>query len=105
MELKIISGNANRALSEAIVKKMGVKLCNADVTHFSDGESRVNINENVRGADCFIIQSTSFPVNENLMELLIISDALKRSSARRITFRLITADSPPRRWSARSICQ
>ena len=85
MELKIISGNANRALSEAIVKKLGVKLCDADVTHFSDGESRVNINENVRGADCFIIQPTSSPVNENLMELLIISDALKRSSARRIT--------------------
>jgi len=85
MELKIISGNANRALSEAIVKNLGEKLCDADVTHFSDGESKVNINENVRGADCFVIQPTSSPVNENLMELLIICDALKRSSARRIT--------------------
>ncbi len=85
MELKIISGNANRPLAEAIVKKMGAKLCDAEVTHFSDGEIRVSIKENVRGADCFIIQSTCSPVNENLMELLIISDALKRSSARRIT--------------------
>ena len=85
MEFKIISGNANKALSEAIVKKLGVKLCDAEVGRFSDAEVRVSIKENVRGADCFVIQPTSCPVNEHLMELLIICDALKRSSARRIT--------------------
>ncbi len=58
MELKIISGNANRPLSEEIAKRVGTKLCDAEVTRFSDGERRVRIKENVRGRDCFIIQPT-----------------------------------------------
>ncbi|MDR2426845.1 MAG: ribose-phosphate pyrophosphokinase [Endomicrobium sp.] len=85
MKLKIISGNANVELSKQIVQKLGVELGEAKVGHFSDGEIQVKIVDNVRGADCYIIQPTCSPVNENLMELLIIADALKRASARRIT--------------------
>lgn len=85
MELKIISGNANRALSEEIVQNLGVSLTNAVINRFSDGEIQVKIADNVRGADCFIIQPTSAPANEHIMELLIVCDALRRSSARRIT--------------------
>ena len=85
MKLKIISGNANIELSKQIVKKLGVELSEAKVGRFSDGEVQVKIVDNVRGADCYIIQPTSAPVNENLMELLIIADALKRASAKRVT--------------------
>ncbi|MCL2390051.1 MAG: ribose-phosphate pyrophosphokinase [Endomicrobia bacterium] len=85
MKLKIISGNANIELSKQIVQKLGVDLSEAKVGRFSDGEIQVKIVDNVRGADCYIIQPTSFPVNENLMELLIIADALKRASAKRVT--------------------
>ena len=85
MKLKIISGNANIELSKQIVQKLGVELSEAKVGHFSDGEIQVKIVDNVRGADCYIIQPTCSPVNENLMELLIIADALKRASAKRIT--------------------
>jgi ribose-phosphate pyrophosphokinase len=85
MELKIITGNANRPLAEAIVKELSVPLTKANVTHFSDGEIQVKIDDNVRGADCFVVQPTCYPVNENIMELLIIADALRRASARRIT--------------------
>ncbi|MGA2090042.1 MAG: ribose-phosphate pyrophosphokinase [Endomicrobiales bacterium] len=85
MELKIITGNANRQLSEEIVQHLGVTLTNAVINRFSDGEIQVKIAENVRGADCFIIQPTCAPANEHLMELLIVCDALRRSSARRIT--------------------
>jgi ribose-phosphate pyrophosphokinase len=85
MELKIISGNANRTLAEAIVKNLGVALGKTQITRFSDGEVQAKIVENVRGADCFVIQPTCAPVNENIMELLVISDALRRASARRIT--------------------
>jgi len=85
MKLKIITGNANTELSKQIVQKLGVELSEAKVGRFSDGEIQVKIVDNVRGADCYIIQPTSSPVNENLMELLIIADALKRASAKRIT--------------------
>jgi ribose-phosphate pyrophosphokinase len=85
MKLKIISGNANIELAKQISQKLGVELSEAKVGRFSDGESQVKIVDNVRGSDCFIIQSTCPSVNENLMELLIIADALKRASARRIT--------------------
>ncbi len=64
---------------------MGVELCKAQITRFSDGEIQVKVEDNVRGADCFIIQPTCSPVNENIMELLILADALRRSSAKRIT--------------------
>lgn len=83
--LQVLSGNANRALAEEICKHIGVPLGNAEVSHFSDGEIKVIINENVRGSDAFVIQSTCAPVNDNLMELLILIDALKRASADRIT--------------------
>jgi ribose-phosphate pyrophosphokinase len=85
MKLKIISGNANIELAKKITEKLGVELSEAKVDRFSDGEIQVKIVDNVRGADCFIIQPTCPSVNENLMELLIIADALKRSSAKRIT--------------------
>ncbi len=83
--LKIFTGNANRALAEEICKKMRVPLGQAEVGHFSDGELRVKLLENVRGDDTFVVQPTSPPVNENVMELLIMIDALARASARRIT--------------------
>jgi ribose-phosphate pyrophosphokinase len=85
MELKIITGNANRPLAEEIVQHLGCSLTNAVINRFSDGEIQVKIAENVRGADCFIIQPTCAPANEHIMELLIVCDALRRSSARRIT--------------------
>ncbi len=84
-QLRLLSGNANPVLAAAIADRLGSPLIDATVTTFSDGEIRVRIHENVRGADIFIIQPTSFPVNQNLMELLILIDALKRSSVSRIT--------------------
>ncbi|MHB8917693.1 MAG: ribose-phosphate diphosphokinase [Desulfocucumaceae bacterium] len=83
--LKIFTGNANPQLAGEIAQYLGVPLGAAQVGHFSDGEIQVKINESVRGADVFIIQPTSTPVNENLMELLIMVDAVRRASARRIT--------------------
>jgi ribose-phosphate pyrophosphokinase len=84
-ELKIFTGNANRALAEEIAQYLHVPLGNAEVSRFSDGEVFVQINENVRGTDVFIVQPTCPPVNDSLMELLIMLDAFKRSSAHRIT--------------------
>lgn len=84
-ELKIFSGNANPALAHEICACLGQKLGEATVASFSDGEIRVKVDENVRGADVFVVQSTCQPVNDSLLELLIIIDALKRSSANRIT--------------------
>ena len=84
-DIKIFSGNSNRALADAICKEMGMELGNAEVGAFSDGENFVSIYETVRGSDVFVVQSTSSPVNDNLMELLIMIDALKRASAGRIT--------------------
>lgn len=83
--MMVFSGNANLALSEGIVKKLNMRLGMATVGRFSDGEIAVEIEENVRGKDVFIIQPTCSPTNENLMELLVIMDALKRASAARIT--------------------
>jgi ribose-phosphate pyrophosphokinase len=83
--IRLFSGNANRPLAERICQKLGVSLGKAHVTTFSDGETRVEIDENVRGMDVFIIQSTCSPVNVTLMELLIMIDAMKRASADRIT--------------------
>ena len=83
--LMVFSGNANRALAEKITKYLGKNLSNADVTRFSEGEIFVKINNDVRGKDVFIVQPTCPPPNENLMELLIMIDALKRASASRIT--------------------
>jgi ribose-phosphate pyrophosphokinase len=83
--LKIFSGNSNRPLAEEICRHIGVPLGEATVTSFPDGESFVKINENIRGADVYIIQSTCPPSNHHLMELLIMMDAARRASAQRIT--------------------
>ncbi|MCL5058902.1 MAG: ribose-phosphate pyrophosphokinase [Actinobacteria bacterium] len=83
--LKIFTGNANPRLAEEIAQYLGVSVGSAKVSRFSDGEVQVKINESVRGADVFIVQPTSTPVNEHLMELLIMVDAVRRASARRIT--------------------
>ncbi|MBS7540610.1 ribose-phosphate pyrophosphokinase [Ancylobacter lacus] len=83
--IKIVAGNANRPLAEAVGAYLSTSLTQAVVRRFADMEIFVEIQENVRGKDVFILQSTSFPTNDNLMELLIITDALRRSSARRIT--------------------
>ena len=84
-ELKIFTGNANRPLAEEIAQYLHVPLGDAEVSRFSDGEVFVQINENVRGTDVFLVQPTCPPVNDSLMELLIMLDAVKRSSAHRIT--------------------
>jgi ribose-phosphate pyrophosphokinase len=84
-ELKLFSGNANRALAEEIAQYLHVPLADVEVSRFSDGEVFVQVNENVRGADVFVVQPTCPPVNDNLMELLIMIDAFKRASAHRIT--------------------
>jgi ribose-phosphate pyrophosphokinase len=83
--IKLVAGNSNPALAEAIGKYIGTPMTKAVVRRFADMEIFVEILENVRGADVFVIQSTSFPANDHLMELLIIIDALRRASARRIT--------------------
>jgi ribose-phosphate pyrophosphokinase len=83
--MMVFSGNANLALSEGIVKKLNMRLGMATVGRFSDGEVVVEIEENVRAKDVFVIQPTCSPTNENLMELLVMMDALKRASAARIT--------------------
>ncbi len=83
--MKLLAGNSNRPLAEAIAASLRVELTKAAVHRFADMEVFVEIHENVRGEDVFIIQSTSYPANDNLMELLVIIDALRRASARRIT--------------------
>ncbi len=83
--MKLLAGNSNRALAEAVSTHLNIALCRAHVRRFADGEVWVEILENVRGQDVFIIQSTSAPANDHLMELLIMADALRRASARRIT--------------------
>ena len=83
--MKILTGNSNKPLAEAIAAKLALPLVKAHIRRFADNEIFVEILENVRGEDVFVIQSTSFPANDHLMELLITIDALRRSSARRIT--------------------
>ena len=81
----ILTGNANPQLAKAIADRIGIPLCEAFVGHFNNGEIQVMIEESIRGKDIFIIQPTSYPVNDNLMELLIMTDACKRASAHSIT--------------------
>ena len=76
--IKVFACNSNKTLANAIADKLGLKLGDCEVEKFSDGEISVKINETIRGADVFIIQSTSYPVNDNLMELLIMIDAMKQ---------------------------
>ena len=84
-DLKIFAGSSNRKLAEDICRELGTALGNCETGAFSDGENYVSIYETVRGSDVFVVQSTSSPVNDNLMEMLIMIDALKRASAGRIT--------------------
>src|SRR6476469_7848485 len=83
--MKLVAGNSNRTLAEGIAAYLGMKLAECVVRRFADQEIFVEIQENVRGEDLFVIQSTSYPANDHLMELLIIMDAARRASARRIT--------------------
>jgi ribose-phosphate pyrophosphokinase len=85
LDVKIVAGNSNRPLADAICAHLRLPMTKGQVKRFADMEIFVEIQENVRGQDVFVIQSTSFPANDNMMELLILLDALKRSSARRIT--------------------
>jgi ribose-phosphate pyrophosphokinase len=84
-DIKIFAGNSNRKLAESICRELGLPLGNAEVGTFSDGENFVSIYETVRGSDVFVVQSTCSPVNDNLMEMLIMIDAFKRASAGRVT--------------------
>jgi len=84
-KLKVFTGNANPELARKVVDRLGIPLGDATVTQFSDGEIAVEINENVRGKDIFILQSTCAPTNDNLMELIVMADAMRRASAARIT--------------------
>ena len=84
-QLRIFSGNANRPLADSVADYLGISIGKAHVGRFPDGEVEIRILENVRGQDVFIIQPTSHPANENLMELSLIIDALRRASASRIT--------------------
>jgi ribose-phosphate pyrophosphokinase len=84
-DIKILTGNANKPLAEKVGEYLGIPLSDTAVTTFSDGEIMVQINENIRGCDVFVIQPTCTPVNRNIMELLLLIDALKRASAKRIT--------------------
>ncbi|MGH6993516.1 MAG: ribose-phosphate pyrophosphokinase-like domain-containing protein, partial [Caulobacteraceae bacterium] len=81
--MKLLAGNSNRPLAEAIAASLGAPLTKALVRRFSDNECRVTIEENVRGEDVFVLQSTSYPANDTLMELLVCIDALRRASAKR----------------------
>ncbi len=83
-DIKLFAGSATPALSAAVAKHLGLSLARCDVAQFPDGETRIGIGESVRGADCFVIQSTCAPVNHNLMELLVMCDALRRASAWRV---------------------
>src|SRR5476651_2103524 len=99
--LMVFTGNANPALAEGVAKNLGIPLGKANVSKFSDGEIMVEINENVRGKDVFVLQSTCAPTNDSLMELILMVDALKRASAGRITaaipyFGYVRQDRRPR---------
>ena len=84
-DIKIFTANANPSVAAQMARHLGLPLGKSEVRHFSDGEISVNIGESVRGSDVFVVQSTCCPVNDNLMELLIMIDAFRRASAGRIT--------------------
>ena len=100
--IKIFAGNASKKLAEAIATKLELPLGDMEVSQFSDGEVAVNIRETVRGCDVFLIQSTSAPVNDNLMELLVMIDAFKRASADRITAVIPYFGYARQDWKARA---
>ena len=90
--MKILSGTSNLKLSKNISKNLKLKLINTNIRRFADGEIYIEINENIRGNSVFVIQSTSNPANDNLMELLLCIDALRRSSAKNITAVIVFAE-------------
>ena len=90
--MKILSGTSNTKLSKDISRQLKLKLVNTNIKRFSDGEIYIEINENIRGNSVFVIQSTSHPANDNLMELLLCIDALRRSSAKNITAVMFLAE-------------
>lgn len=100
--IKIFAGNASKTLAQGICERLDLPLGDMEVTSFADGEVAVNIRESVRGCDVFVVQSTSKPVNDHLMELLIIIDALKRASADRITAVIPYFGYARQDWKARS---
>lgn len=83
--IRLLTGNANKGLADEVAEYLGIHVCDTAITTFSDGEIMIQINENVRGSDIFVLQSTCTPVNDNIIELLLMIDALKRASAGRIT--------------------
>jgi ribose-phosphate pyrophosphokinase len=83
--ITLLAGTSHRALAEEVARHLDIHVCDATISRFSDGEISVRINENIRGSDVFVLQSTCTPVNDNIIELLLIIDALKRASAGRIT--------------------
>lgn len=83
--IRLLTGNANKRLADEVAEYLGIHVCDTAITTFSDGEIMIQINENVRGSDIFVLQSTCTPVNDNIIELLLMIDALKRASAGRIT--------------------
>ena len=101
-DIKLFTGNSNPALAEEICKLIGTKLGEAEVKSFADGEASVSLYESVRGSDVFLINSTCKPVNDSLMELLIMIDACKRASAGRVTAVIArpraVIPSPPSWW-------
>ena len=106
--IMVFTGNANPDLAAGVARQLGIALGKAVVSKFSDGEIVVEINENVRGKDVFVLQSTCAPTNDNLMEIMLMVDALKRASAGRITQRsrilatpARTADRVRRAWRSR----
>ncbi len=99
----ILTGNANPPLAQAIADRIGIPLCEAFVGQFNNGEIQVMIEESIRGKDIFIIQPTSYPVNDNLMELLILTDACKRASAHSITAVVPHCGSPRRSTGTREL--
>ena len=100
--IQVFCGNSNPQFAQTICKELGVPMGKAIVTHFADGEASVTLEETVRGADVFLIQSTCKPVNDNLMELLVMIDACRRASAGRITVRIARPSPvtpfPPSWW-------
>lgn len=100
--MKLMAGNANRPLAEEISDYLDTPLSKVEVKRFNDNEIFVEVRENVRGADVFIVQPTSFPANDNLMELLIMIDAVQRASAQR---KRPARQPPARRRRARALCE
>ena len=105
ISLKIFSGNSNKPLAQEICNYLSVPLGDALVTSFPDSESFVRFNENIRGTDVFLVQSTSSPANHNVMELLIMIDAAKRASAARVTAVLPFLDTQGRTGKISQECQ